>query len=69
VRDERLALNADVRAGVLSAGLVHLANVAARVGRVLEYNPQSGEISHDTEATTLLGRTYRDGHWAIPRRG
>ena len=69
VRDERQTLNADVRAGVLSAGLVHLANVAARVGRVLEYHREESVVSRDPEATALLGRTYRDGHWAIPRHG
>ena len=69
VRDPAAKLNADVRAGVLSAGLVHLANIAARTGRVLEYDPQQGVITGDAEATTLLGRKYREGHWAIPRQG
>jgi predicted dehydrogenase len=69
VRDPAQVLNADVRAGVLSAGLVHLANIAARVGRVLEYDLQQRVITGDAEATTLLGRKYRDGHWAIPRQG
>ena len=69
VRDENQTLNADVRAGVLSAGLVHLANVAARVGRVLEYDRAESVVTGDPEATALLGRPYRDGHWAIPRRG
>ena len=69
VRDPAAKLNADVRAGVLSAGLVHLANIAARTGRVLEYDLQQGVITGDAEATALLGRKYREGHWAIPRQG
>ena len=47
----------------------HLANVAARLGRVLEYHREESVVSRDPEATALLGRTYRDGHWAIPRQG
>lgn len=71
VRNPGQACHADVQAGILSAGLVHLGNIAARVGRVLDYVPASeetatGKIPGDPEADRLLGREYRPGHWAIP---
>jgi hypothetical protein len=36
---------------------------------VLEYDREAGVVTGDPQATALLGRVYRDGHWAIPRRG
>jgi predicted dehydrogenase len=67
VRGESKELNADVIAGHHSAALVHLANIAARVGRVLNFDPRTETIRGDDEAAALLGRRYREGHWAIPR--
>jgi predicted dehydrogenase len=59
--------NADVHAGHRSATLVHLANIAARVGRNLHFDPRSETIVGDTEAAALVSRRYREGHWAVPR--
>ncbi|HEY3969640.1 MAG TPA: Gfo/Idh/MocA family oxidoreductase [Planctomycetaceae bacterium] len=59
--------HADVQAGFLSASLVHLANIAARVGRVLQFDPDREQILNDDAANQLLGRKYREGHWAIPQ--
>jgi len=67
VRGESKTLNADVNAGHRSAALVHLANIAARVGRVLRFDPRTESILGDEEAAALLGRLYREGHWAAPR--
>jgi predicted dehydrogenase len=67
IRGTQKQLNADVKAGFLSASLVHLANISARVGRVLQFDPQREQIANDTAAAELLGRKYREGHWAIPR--
>ena len=67
IRGESKAPNADVMAGHRSAALVHLANIAARVGRVLHFDPQTETIVGDDEAAALLGRRYREGHWAAPR--
>lgn len=50
----------------LSASLCHFANLGARVGRSLEVDPKNETIVRDDEANRLLGRTYREGHWAIP---
>jgi predicted dehydrogenase len=59
--------NANITVGHRSATLVHLANIGARVGRILHFDPQAETIADDSEAVGLLSRQYRDGHWAAPR--
>jgi hypothetical protein len=61
-------LNADAQAGHRAATIVHLANISARVGRTLKFDPQSETIQDDAEASALLSRTYRENHWADPRK-
>jgi predicted dehydrogenase len=66
IRDGRRP-NADMLQAHRSIGLVHLANIAIRVGRSLTFDPQSEQIANDQQASELLSRSYRsDGHWAIP---
>jgi predicted dehydrogenase len=67
IRDTSRTLTADVAAGHRAATLVHLANIAARVGRVIHFEPQTETIAGDRDATALLSRSYRDGHWATPK--
>ncbi len=67
VRGEQENLNADAMAGHLAATLVHLANIAARLGRVLHFDPAGETIANDAEAAKLVRRDYRAGHWAVPR--
>lgn len=67
IRETSKAPNADVIAGHRSATLVHLANIGARTGRALNFDPQTETIIGDKEAATLVARRYRDGHWAAPR--
>ncbi len=67
IRGEQKQTNADVQAGFLSAALVHLANISARVGRTLQFDPQTEQILNDPAASKLLSRQYRDGHWASPK--
>ena len=60
--------NADVAIGHDSVALVHLSNIAARLGRSLHLETRAEQILEDDEANQLLGRTYRQGgHWAIPK--
>ncbi len=60
--------NADVAIGHDSVALVHLGNVAVRLGRSLQVDPQKEQIADDQEANSLLSRNYREGgHWAIPK--
>ena len=58
VRDSSKSLNADVQAGHRAATLVHLANIGARLGRVLNFDPKAESIPGD--------RGRRDGEPAIP---
>ena len=41
--------------------------IGARVGRVLEFDPGAETIAGDDQAAALVGRRYREGHWAVPR--
>lgn len=66
IRGQATKPNADIHAGFQSATLVHLANIAARVGRVLHFDPSHEEIVGDDEANKLVGRAYRD-HWGTPK--
>ncbi|MDG1896388.1 MAG: Gfo/Idh/MocA family oxidoreductase [Fuerstiella sp.] len=59
-------LNADITVGHRSATIVHLANIAARMGRVLNFDPQTERIVDDAEADALVRRTYREKHFAVP---
>ncbi len=59
--------NADIEDGHLTATLCHLGNICTRVRRTLQFDPQKEQIVGDEEANALVGRTYRDGHWAIPK--
>jgi predicted dehydrogenase len=59
-------LNADITVGHSSATIVHLANIAARIGRVLHFDPQTERIVDDVEADALISRTYCENHFAIP---
>ncbi len=39
----------------------------ARTGRALKIDPEKETLEGDEEAARLLRRTYRDGHWAVPK--
>jgi predicted dehydrogenase len=67
VRGKQQRLNADVNAGHLSAAICHLSNLALQVGRVLRFDPATEQVLGDSEANALVGRKYRDGHWAVPK--
>jgi predicted dehydrogenase len=59
---------ADIAIAHDSVSLVHLANIAARLGRSLHVDAQQEIITGDEEATRLLTRNYREGgHWAVPK--
>jgi predicted dehydrogenase len=66
VRGDAKTLNADVMAGHLAAALVHLANIGARVNKVLEFDPKTETITNDTEANGMVKRKYRE-HWGTPK--
>ncbi len=67
IRGSETKLNADINAGLLSAGVVHLSNIAARHRAVLEFDAVQEQIVNHPDANTLIGRQYRPTHWSIPR--
>lgn len=59
--------NADIEINHLSTSLCHLANIACRLGRLLHFDPSGEKVVGDDEADGMLRRTYREGHWAVPK--
>jgi predicted dehydrogenase len=58
----------DIETAHETAAVVHLGNIASRVGRTLEFDPVKEEIVGDAEANALLSGKYRkEGHWAAPK--
>jgi len=57
---------ADALTGHLSASLCHLGNIATRLGRSLNFDPQTEKVLNDPEADALLRREYRS-HWGTPK--
>jgi predicted dehydrogenase len=55
----RAVPNAPLDGGHRTAVACHLANIAARVGRVISWDADQQTIAGDTEAARLMGRTYR----------
>ncbi|HKB04654.1 MAG TPA: Gfo/Idh/MocA family oxidoreductase [Gemmataceae bacterium] len=66
IRGDAKTLAADVMAGHLAATIVHLANIGARVNKVLEFEPKTETITNDREANGMVRRKYRD-HWGTPK--
>jgi predicted dehydrogenase len=66
IRNSRRS-NADAEIAHLTTSLCHLGNIAIRLGRALHFDPVQEQFLDDTEANELLTRTYRDGHWAVPK--
>jgi hypothetical protein len=61
-------LNAPIEEAHLSMALMHLANASYRLGRTLNFNPETQQVIGDPEADTLLrdgDRGYRDP-FAVP---
>lgn len=57
----------DIEIGHLSAALVHLGNIATRVGRALHFDPAAEKIIGDDDAAKMVRRSYRENHWAVPK--
>ena len=60
--------NASIEVGHRAATIVHLANIAARTGRVRNFDPSAEKITGDEEANQMLRREYRS-HWGTPQDG
>ncbi len=52
-------LTADVEVGVMSACLVHIANISYRLGKLLAFDPKTLTFPGNAEANKMLTRPYR----------
>ncbi len=59
--------NADIEEGHLSASLAHFGNIACRTGGAFQFDTTKERIVGNDAADKLLTRTYREGHWAVPK--
>ena len=60
---EQPVANAEV--AHLSCGLIHLGEIAYRVGRVLQFDPRAEKFLDDPDADRLLTKDYREP-WTMP---
>jgi predicted dehydrogenase len=63
-------LRAPIEEGHISSGLAHLANASYRLGRTLDFDPETQMVKNDDEANGLLrdeGRGYR-APYVIPKQ-
>jgi len=67
IREGQSSTNASATIGHRAATIVHLANIAARTGLALHFNPTKEQIVNDEKANSLVRRKYREEHWAVPR--
>lgn len=65
IRQSDVRINADVQAGRLAATVVHLANISARTGAVVTFDPDQERITSSEQADALTRRQYRN-HWGTP---
>jgi predicted dehydrogenase len=65
VRSRKLP-SADIMEGHLSALHAHLANIVARTGTNLRFDPGSETVIGDSEANLYVSRRYRT-HWGTPK--
>jgi predicted dehydrogenase len=63
----RAIQNGPVETAHTSSGIAHLANISYRVGRPLEFNPETERFTGDAEADCLLTREYR-APFVVPER-
>jgi len=67
IRGDQRHLSADIHVGHRAATIAHLANIAATVGEVLQFDPDQERIPNCPQADALVQRSYRDDHWAVPK--
>ena len=59
---ERKQPISDVNSHMISLNICHLAGIAARLGRTIQWDGELEEIVGDDQANALLARPYREGY-------
>ncbi len=57
---KREMLNAEIEEGAISCTLMHLGNIAYRLGRTLEFDPETLSVKGDEEANRMRSRALRE---------
>jgi hypothetical protein len=60
-------LTSPIEEGFYSCALIHLANISYRLGRTINFDPDTQTIINDGEATKMLSREYR-APYIIPQQ-
>jgi predicted dehydrogenase len=60
-------IHAPIREGYLSSSLVHFANASYRLGRTIQFDPQTESVVGDPEAAKLLHGDYR-APYVVPEK-
>ena len=60
-------LNGDVEEGVLSADLVHMANISYRLGRKLTFDEKTYSFVNDREANAMKSRPVYRAPYVVPK--
>ena len=60
-------LTSPVQEGFYSCALIHLANISYRLGRTIDFDPDTQTIRNDEEASRMLTREYR-APYSIPKQ-
>ena len=66
-KHDKSILNGPVETAHLASGLAHLGNIAYRLGKVLDFNPETETFVNDPEADAMLTRDYRKG-FEVPEK-
>lgn len=56
----------DIEEGHWASALAHLANIVARTGRAIRFDPKTETVTGDEVANALVKRSYRQ-HWSTPK--
>ena len=64
---DKTILNGPVETAHLSSGLAQLGNIAYRLGKVLNFNPDTEKFVNDPDADDMLGRNYR-APYVVPEK-
>ena len=67
IRGKVKQTNATPLVGHLAATVVHLSNIAARVGSQLDFDPATEQITNHEQAAKLVKRQYSPSHWSVPK--
>ncbi|MEO2047892.1 MAG: Gfo/Idh/MocA family oxidoreductase [Pirellulales bacterium] len=66
IRNDRRA-NAHAEIAHRTASVCHLGNIATKLRRTLQFDPDQEQFIDDDEANGMVGRPYRAHHWATPQ--